>query len=75
MRIVRILDSANTLLSGPFLQFPIPVDFIDEFCIDPRADSAIEANISGQLTSLGVPNIKITKSQLYQFNANKLEFL
>ncbi len=74
VRIVRILDSAKTILSGPFLQFPIPVDFIDEFCIDPRADSAIEANISSQLTALGVPNGKITKSHLYQFNANNLKF-
>lgn len=72
VRIVRMLDSQQTLHSGELLQFPIPVDFIEEFCIDPRADNALEANLSSQLTAIGIPSNKICKSQLYQFNSHKM---
>lgn len=72
VRIVRMLDSQQTLLSGAILQFPIPADFIDEFCIDPRADAAQEANLTSQLTSIGIPANKICKSQLYQFNSHQM---
>lgn len=74
VRIVRMLDSQKTLLSGAILQFPIPADFIDEFCIDPRADDDLVADLTSQLTSLGIPANKICKSQLYQFNSHHMVF-
>ena len=74
VRIVRMLDSQQTLLSGAFLHFPIPADFIEEFCIDPRADDAMVANLTNQLTSIGIPASMICKSQLYQFNSHQMVF-
>lgn len=72
VRIVRMLDSQQTLLNGPLLQFPIPANFIDEFCIDPRADAALVANLTSQLTAIGIPANKIYQSQLYQFNSHQM---
>lgn len=72
VRIIRMLDSQQTLQSGAMLQFPIPADFIEEFCIDPRADDAMVANLTSQLISIGIPANKICKSQLYQFNSHQM---
>lgn len=72
VRIVRMLDTQQTFLSGAYLQFPIPSDFIEEFTIDPRADDALVANLTNQLTSIGIPANKICKSQLYQFKSHQL---
>lgn len=72
VRIVRILDSEHIFLSGSLLQFPIPIDFIEEFCIDPRANPDLEAGIVNQLIAAGAPSDKIVKSQLYHFNAYKM---
>lgn len=74
VRIVRMLDSQQTLLSGALLQFPIPADFIEEFCIDPRADANLVANLTNQLISVGVPANKICQSQLYRFNSHHMIF-
>ena len=74
VRIVRMLDSQQTLLSGALLQFPIPADFIEEFCIDPRADENLVANLTNQLISVGVPANKICQSQLYRFNSHHIFF-
>ena len=67
-----MLDTQQTFLSGAYLQFPIPSDFIEEFTIDPRADDALVANLTNQLTSIGIPANKICKSQLYQFKSHQL---
>lgn len=44
----------------------------DEYFIAPRADAAQEANLTSQLTSIGIPANKICKSQLYQFNSHQM---
>ena len=72
VRIVRMLDSQQTRQSGALLQFPVLPDFIEEFCIDPRADANLVANLTNQLTTLGVPANKICQSQLYQFNSHQM---
>lgn len=72
VRIVRMLDSEQTRGSGPLMQFPIPADFIDEFCIDPRADTAIVSELTSKMTTIGIPTNKIFQSQLYQFNSHHI---
>lgn len=74
VRIVRILDSHDTLLAGNLLSFTIGQDFIEELCIDPRADAAEEQNYRAQLTAAGAPAAIVTKSQLYQFNSHQIFF-
>ena len=74
VRIVRILDSHDTLLAGNFLSFTIGQDFIEELCIDPRADVSTEQNYRVQLIAAGAPAAIITKSQLYQFNSHQIFF-
>lgn len=72
VRIVRMLDTQQTFRSGALLQFPIPADFIDEYCIDPRADANLVASLTNQLTSIGIPLNKIVHSELYHFNTHKM---
>ena len=74
VRIVRMLDSQQTLQNGPLLQFSIPANFIDEFCVDPRADGNLVSTITNQLLAAGVPANTICQSQLYHFNPNKMIF-
>lgn len=74
IRIIRILDSEQTALADPLLKFPIPADFIEEFCIDPRADENVQDIISAQLQEVGVQPDLIVKSQLYHFNAHNIQF-
>lgn len=74
VRIVRMLDSQQAQTSGSTLQFAIPVDFIDEFCIDPRADSILAARLTAQLTAMGIPTNKIIQSKLYHFNSHQIIF-
>lgn len=75
VRIVRMLDSQQAQTSGSTLQFAIPVDFIDEFCIDPRADSILAARLTAQLTAIGIPTNKIIQSKLYHFNSHQIFFI
>lgn len=72
VRIVRMLDSEQMRHSGPLIQFPIPAHFIDEFCIDPRADAAKVSELTNKMTSIGIPANKICQSQLYQFNSHHM---
>lgn len=74
VRIVKMLDSEHTQEKVQQLQFPIPVDFIDEFCIDPRASSDVVAKLKNQLMSVGIPENRIIQSSLYQFNSHKMIF-
>lgn len=74
VRIVKMLDSEHTQEKVQLLQFPIPVDFIDEFCIDPRASSDVVAKLKNQLMSVGIPENRIIQSRLYQFNSHKMIF-
>ena len=53
VRIVRMLDTQQTLRSGALLQFLIPADFIDEFCIDPRADATQVAKMINMMSHDG----------------------
>lgn len=74
VRIVRILDSHDTLLAGNLLSFPINQNFIEELCIDPRAETQEEQDYRAQLIASGAPPAIITKSQLYQFNSHQISF-
>lgn len=74
VRIIRLLDSHDTLLEGNLLSFAIGRDFIEELCIDSRTDVAQEQNYRAQLTAAGAPAAIITKSQLYQFNSHQISF-
>ena len=74
VRIVRILDSEQSTKTGELLYFPINSQFIEELCIDPRASDQITQQLTNDLVNAGAsPNI-ITKSSLYQFNANSIVF-
>ena len=74
VRIVKMLDSEHTQEKVQLLQFPIPVDLIDAFCIDPRASSNVVAKLKNQLMSVGIPENRIIQSRLYQFNSHKMIF-
>ena len=74
VRIVKILDSEQSTKAGELLYFPINSQFIEELCIDPRASDQITQQLTNDLVNAGAsPNI-ITKSSLYQFNANSIVF-
>ena len=75
VRIIRMLDSQDMLLAGNLLFFNIGADFIEELCIDPRVDDAEEQNLRAQLLDAGANGNIITKSQLYQFNTHRIDFL
>ena len=75
VRIIRMLDSQDTFLAGNLMYFNIGADFIEELCIDPRVDDAEELNLRTQLLAAGANANIITKSQLYQFNTHRIEFL
>jgi hypothetical protein len=74
VRIVRIMDSQDTFLAGNLLYFNIDIDFIEELCIDPRVDDAMEQNIRTQLVAAGAPAHMVIKSQLYSFNSHRIIF-
>ena len=74
VRIVKILDSAAAAASNALIQFPIGADFIEEFCIDPRADTALASNIQNSLMGIGVQAGLIVQSPLYQFTAHQIVF-
>lgn len=74
VRIVRILDSEQSTKAGELLYFPINSQFIEELCIDPRADNRITQQLTNDLMKAGASQNIITKSSLYQFNANSIVF-
>jgi hypothetical protein len=74
VRIVRILDSTQMNKVGNLLYFPINSQFIEELCIDPRADSKLTQQLTNDLINAGAPLDIITKSSLYQFSANNIVF-
>ena len=74
VRIVRILDSEQSSKAGKLLYFPINSQFIEEFCIDPRANDQLTQQLTNDLINAGAPQNIITKSSLYQFTANRIVF-
>ena len=74
VRIVRILDSEQSTKAGELLYFPINSQFIEELCIDPRANDQITQQLTNDLINAGASQNIITKSSLYQFNANSIVF-
>ena len=75
VRIVKILDSEQTTKAGELLYFPINSQFIEELCIDPRADDHLTLQLTNELINAGASQNIITKSSLYQFSANNIVFL
>lgn len=74
VRIIKILDSEQTRTAQPKLQFSIPNDFIEEYCIDPRADAAQNAYLRDRLIAAGVNTHLITRSCLYDFQSHSIVF-
>lgn len=74
VRIVRILDSLQMNNIGDLLYYPINSQFIEELCIDPRADNNLTQQLTNDLINVGASKNIIIKSSLYQFNSNNIVF-
>lgn len=74
VRIVRILDSLQMNNLGDLLYYPINSQFIEELCIDPRADNNLTQQLTNDLINAGASQNIIIKSSLYQFNSNNIVF-
>lgn len=65
----------NDIVKTNLLSVKIPIDFFDEYMLDPRLTYEQEESIRNSLVSRGALSEKIHKSELYKFNVKTIQIL
>lgn len=65
----------NEREKADLLSIHIPIDFFDEYMLDPRLSNKQEDKIRKSLVSRGALSEKIHKSDLYEFNVKTIQIL